>query len=96
MLVQMRQETARFLETFLLVQAVLTSPESSATAVRSAFTNYRKALLPYVEQEQRREEEDIHKALVAERQRGPLVVTEHAAPSFRSQLREALRRRWRR
>jgi hypothetical protein len=96
LLVQMRQDSARFLETFALVQAIaMASDSDQIRPVRQALAHYRQALMPYVAQDQRREEDEIRKALAVERQRGPLRVRSQEQPSFRSRLREAVRRRWR-
>jgi hypothetical protein len=76
-MVQMRREIARFNETLAIVQSLRDGDDGDATF--RAFETYRNSLMPYLKEEQRKQEQATIEALRQETQRvyrvRPLVDT---------------------
>lgn len=85
-LVQMRREMAQLMKVRAIVQA--TKDESAeGEPTQQAFDDYRRALMPYLAQEERDQNDKMRKALDHEFSLGPLRVHEvQASPVVRSRL----------
>jgi len=87
-MLQMRRESSRLLETRAVVQA-MRDQSDDGKPTQDAYADFRKALMPYLAQEERNEDNRIVAALAMEAARGPLVVKAVETPgaAMKSRLR---------
>lgn len=91
LMVQMRREVARFLETMTITQAVRDDDQGEAT--QKAFERYRDSLMPFIKKQVVKEDERVKQMLHQEATRGPLRITPiRSEKKARSQLMERVNR----
>jgi hypothetical protein len=77
-MLQMRREVARYQETRAIVQALRDGEEGEST--RKAFEAYRHALMPFLTDEEKKEEQRMVELLQAEVSRGGLKIQSLGEP----------------
>jgi hypothetical protein len=91
LMVQMRRQLIQLYGMHTVVQAVMTANDDSSDAARDSFKKYQNSLMPFLEDEINREQEELVKALKSETMRGPLYV-KSLISDRKSQLRKKLRK----
>lgn len=90
--VRKRRDLQDIYRTFALIQAARDKGESGELT-QEAFESYRTSMLPYLQIESRKADDDVVKRLQEEVQRGPLVVRQvMETPKIRSRLQSIARK----
>ncbi len=86
-MVQMRRESARLMETRAIITALRDESESGET-VTKAYDDYRRALMPYLAQEEQESAQKLRDVLRREFEAGPMKIKPIQANTVvRSRLR---------
>lgn len=89
-MIQMRREAAKLMETRAIVQA-MRDESDDGEATKSAYDDYRRALMPYLVQEERSRTASIREAMHREFSMGPMAVAPIEANSkVKSRLRRVV------
>lgn len=89
LMVQMRRQLIQLYGMHTVVQAVRTAQDDSAEVVQGSFKRYQDALMPFLQEEIDREQEELVRALKEETRRGPLQI-KALSESRHGQLRKKL------
>lgn len=90
-MVQMRREAARLMKTRAIIQT-LRDQSDDGEASQSAYDDYRRALMPYLIQEEHERSAAIREAMHEEFRRGPMTVTPvEPTGKVKSRLRRIVR-----